>query len=261
MLENLDKIRNFGLGNKTAFFNLTYYTYHQGAIREVKILKVISECIFSQRYFRETYPCVTDTIQWQNKFVFKMAGLDGTFKNDKLFLDPLREKAITANYMSMIAITDWLGKPQLIHKDQKYHLGGELFTYNTIIKGAYAVRHGFIKKVVATADDVQVGIIYGNDEKDLDNYERYNNPGWSERTISANDKESVLYFTKTKEDVMRELSTTIVRFSDEEKRAEEEKVENIIGNLQATILAAKQDYSQGYPVDITIRINGRITKV
>ena len=258
---NLEKMRALGLGNKTAFFKLTFYTYHQGAIREAKILKVVSECTNSNRAFANTYPCETTDVNWNTRFVFKMAGMEGTFKNKEIYLDPLREKCITANYVSMLAITDWLGKPQLLDENQKYHLGSDLFKYNTIVNGAYVVRGGFIYKVVATPDDIEVNVLVGRDGKQLSLYDRFNDPAWETKIIRQSDNESIRYFTKSKEDIKAELATKIVRFSDEENRAEEEKIGNIIGNLYASIQSAVKDYAQGYPVSVTIKVNGQTTNV
>lgn len=258
---DLEKMRAFGLGNKTAFFKLTFYTYHQGAIREAKILKVVSECTKSTRGFCNTYPCKTDDVNWDTRFVFKMAGVEGTFKNDKIYLDPLRDKCITANYVSMLAITDWLGKPQLLNDNQKYHLGSDFFKYNTIVKEAYVTRHGFIYKVVATPDDIEVNVMVGGGGLDMGLFERFDNPAWETKIIRQSDNESIRYFTKTKEDIKAELAPKIVRFSDEEKRAEEEKIGNIIGNLYASIQSAVKDYAQGYPVSVTIKVNGQTANV
>lgn len=259
MTYDLETLRSYGLGNKTAFFNKTYYTYHDGAIHEVKIVKVVFNFKNSSTSFSSTYPGNSAT-DGEYKFVFKVAGLEGLFKNEYVYLDPLREKKISVHYVAMLAITDWLGKPQLIDKEQRYHLGGALFYYNAIVNGAFANRRGFIKKVVATPDDVVVDILTSSATEVLSQYDNFSKADVL-TTISSNDKESVKKFTMTKDDILAELSTKIVKFSDEDKRAEEEKVQNIIGNLHASIQAAVQDYAQGYPISVTIRVAGQVDKI
>lgn len=259
MTFDLDNLRTYGLGNKTAFFNSTYYIYHDGAIREVKIVKVVFHFKTSSTNFSSTYPG-NSYATGEYKFVFKIAGLDGLFNNECVYLDPLREKRISVHYVAILAITDWLGKPQLIDKHQLYHLGGALFDYNTIVNGAFAIRRGFINKVVATPDDVVVDILTSSAPELLSPYDSISKANVL-TTISANDKESVKKFTMTKDDILAELSTKIVRFSDEDKRAEEEKVQNIIGNLHESIQAAVQDYAQGYPISVTIRVAGQVDKI
>ena len=259
MTLNPKEMRAYGFGNMTAFFKHIYYTYHDGAMREVKVTKVLNHFKTSRTCFRSTYPCNSDT-GGEYKFVFKIAGVNGTYQNTRLYLDPLREKEISVFYTAVLAITDWLGKPQLLNKDQSFHLGGELFEYNTIEKGAFVIRRGFITRVIATPDDVVVDILTGEEGVLLSPYDTFDK-ATKLSTISLSDRESVKEFTKSKEDIRAELATKIVKFSDEEKRAEEEKLNNVIGSLHAGIQALVNDYAKDYPVSVVISVGGQTDKI
>ena len=67
--------------------------------------------------------------------------------------------------------------------------------------------------------------------------------------------------TKTKEDIMAELSTKIVKFSEEEKRADDEKLNNVIGSLHAGIQALVNDYAGNYPVSVFINVGGQTDRI
>lgn len=255
-------MRALGLGNMTAFFRLTYYAYHDGAMREAKITKVVSKFKDSRTTLISTRPTNIAEVDGVFKFYFKMAGVKGIWTNQYISLDPLREKQIDADQVALLAITDWLGKPQLLTDSQRWHIGEEVFQYNTIENGRFVIRKGFVNGVTATPDDVMVDILTANyGEKEPSHYTYYKDIKNNLTTIRMSDKESVKAFTMTKDEVLAELSSQIVRFSDEEKRAEEEKLNNIIGSLHAGIQSLVNDYAEKYPVSITIRVAGRIDNV
>lgn len=258
MTLDLKKMQAYGFGNKTTFFKTTFYAYAKGAMREARIIEVISRFKTSSTTFRSTYPSSSD-VTGDFKFVFRLAGLDGTFTSDHLYLDPLREKEISVGYTSLLALSCWLMQPKLA-LGMTYHIGGALFTYNTIRDGAFVTRKGFISGVYATPDDVVVDVLTAGNWENLNEYDLFSK-ATCHHTISLLDKESVKEFTKTKEDIMAELSTKIVKFSDEEKRADDEKLNNVIGSLHAGIQALVNDYAGNYPVSVFIHVGGQTDRI